>query len=667
NAGTDDLVFLALHDPASGASELLTTVERKNGAVVAATRHLQGSLLLDASPLGTLRAGGPTPSQVVPVVLQQLSSIQTTVNRWPVTDHGTAAHPDGVGAGLAALQAAASLNGAPNLGVVIKELSLPGFYAEAGALSVANRAQTVSIPEITRAFANLAPMFDKLPKVERDRLVVENTLASMQFLSRPGIVGFIYETIGKVGAATVESGSANHLSVIHPAQVAPKQLTVSAGGFGSFTLPFVANQAPHPVDDVLPLSSTVVDLSPIKDMLGDIARMAQASSEAQRDAINLELAIKANLPQMAAQIRNAFGQTWTESPLGSIVARTQSAELRILGHKVTIHLPNGAELARSAGDPFSVVDDADLGSVPEGTQVARTVSAFTEDIGGILLQVSVAAARMSFAPFEITPEEVEIEEGDLEVEFTASVDPPPAGGYIIEWNWGDGETTEVAGATQASHEYDSPANYQVIATLMAAGSRALLAVDTAEVRGEGSIWIGSATVVAVSTIPGNMHTEFAEVTDIRFELDPEYESSDQQYLAVSGVAKMWNEAPCAGYVSPIVFANLADTPNQQWLRTRTSNPVPGGTPETGLWYTGNAYTPGALKTKPCPTDFNPNPAEYTYTSGMVWLETYNDEMPETLWRAASNQNLIEGTMTMQISPNVTYTWTWRFERVAAGP
>lgn len=666
DADEDDLVFIALHDPVSGASELLTTVERKDGAVVVATGHLRGDLLPGASPLGTIRTASlsnDVASQVVRVTLDKLDGIQAAINRWPVIDHGTGAHPEGVAAGISAINSMASSGGAPNLGSAIKGLSIAGFYAEAGALAVAHQAQEVMSPEITKAFANLQPMFDKLAKEQRDRLVMENTLAMIRFMSRPAILGFMYESLGKPGAVTVTSGSASHLSVVHPAKLDPTPVTLNAGGFGSFTLPLTANSDQHPVDRMLPISSTIAELDEIKRLLGDIGRLSQASSDAFRDQVNRELAIAAGLPELSAQIRNNFQQSWVQTPLGGIVVRRQSAELRVLGQKFTVHLPDGTEAARSTGDPISVVTDAQV-TAPNGVAVQRTISAFVEDASGGVRQVSVATARMAYAPFEISPGTIEIEEGEQDVDFSASVAAPPTNGYIVQWMWGDGDSTEVVNDTQASHEYDAPDNYTVVATLMASGTREHLAVDTARVLGGASAWVGRATVVGVYTGSNNAHTEYGEATNVRFELGPDDGTGTDRYRVVSGQIRMWNEAPCASYVSPTVLVDLGTVPNPQWLNTRTTNPEQGGTPSTGLWYQGNAYAPGALRTRPCPTDFNPNPADYAYIGGLVWLNTYDTDLPDTIWRAAPDENVIEGSLTRQIGTTLTYTWSWRFDRVS---
>jgi hypothetical protein len=66
------------------------------------------------------------------------------------------------------------------------------------------------------------------------------------------------------------------------------------------------------------------------------------------------------------------------------------------------------------------------------------------------------------------------------VELEASVPSPPSEGYRIEWNWGDGVTTEQLGLTTASHEYEAAANYDVVATLTTNAGRKL-AVDTVRV------------------------------------------------------------------------------------------------------------------------------------------------------------------------------------------
>lgn len=670
NADADDLVFIALHDPASGASELLTTVERKAGSVVVATGHLRGDLLLGATPIGTIRTDlrNDATSQVIRVTLDKLDGIQTVINRWPVIDHGTGAHPEGVAAGISAINSLASSGGAPNLGNAIKGLSTAGFYAEAGALAVANQAQKVMSPEITRAFANLQPMFAQLAKHQRDRLVAENTLAMIRFMSRPAILGFMYESLGKPGAVTVASGSASHLSVVHPAKPDPTTVPVNAGGFGSFTLPLIANSAHHPVDQMLPITSTIAELDAIRGLLGDISRLSQATSDALRAQVNRELAAAAGLPTMELEFRSRADQEWTRIAANetAVVARKASAEMRLVNYFATYYrVGDAGPLERQAGESVTIVEDLGGGTASPGAKLLTPISAnVSSDL--VLRQANVATFEVAYAPFEVTPEEVTLTADDMTAEFDASVLLPPAG-YRIAWNWGDGESSEVVGQTSASHTYEDLATYTVIARLLDAESREL-AVDTVRVGQEASAWIGEVTSTQVSTEPGHLRTIHMSATGLRFVPDMDL-GPNTVYRLEAGSLSLYNSVPCANYTSPTVQVDLSTQGGSayQWLEITSEDPEApqGSQPDHGLWFRGNAFANGfELLNKVCISGQTPNPTEYVFATGATWLRTFQSGAQQT-WRKASDPNVIEGMFIRQ-DGNVTHTWTWRFDRVT-GP
>src|SRR5690606_12667518 len=104
----------------------------------------------------------------------------------------------------------------------------------------------------------------------------------------------------------------------------------------------------------------------------------------------------------------------------------------------------GTELVRTTGEPVSVLEDLDLKSVSPGTVVPRILTAIKEGSDAVTRQISVVTTQMAFDPFEISPDDIELTPEDLKVDLTVSVKVPPAGGYVVEWKWGDGESTEQA-------------------------------------------------------------------------------------------------------------------------------------------------------------------------------------------------------------------------------
>src|SRR5690606_33057217 len=152
--------------------------------------------------------------------------------------------------------------------------------------------------------------------------------------------------------------------------------------------------------------------------------------------------------------------------------------------------------------------------------------------GGVIRQVAVAQAAMMLAPFEVDPDEVELEGADRTVELTASVPSAPSAGYRIVWDWGDGVTSEQPGLTTASHEYTAIDDYEVVATLRTVAGDHRLAVDTIRVSGQ-SAWVGTVTSTTTHTTTDHTKVVRSNVTNVRFERTPESDATTTRYKVVS--------------------------------------------------------------------------------------------------------------------------------------
>ncbi|MCA9769531.1 MAG: Ig-like domain-containing protein, partial [Gemmatimonadetes bacterium] len=329
SAGPNDLVFLALHDPVRGVSELLTTIERKAGSVVVATAHLRGDLLPDPATVGTVRAGVATrqddpQSQVVPILLDIMSLTQATLNRWSIADHGTASHPDGVGAGIAGLQWVASVPSAPRFDGFVKPLDIPGFYAEPGPLAAVELAQDAIAAELLATLGRLGPKLDQLPKAQRDQIVHQNLVAWMRFAQRPALFTFPQPGLSMPGAALVTSADGNGMTVEVPSASAPVSVGIGAVGYAPFT--FASG-------GLVPVGSTIADFSALDGVLTELTRMNVSLSE--RLAANEALAAQAGLPAVDAEIRPHPNEVWTTATLDNLIARAQGAQVRVLVQKAT--------------------------------------------------------------------------------------------------------------------------------------------------------------------------------------------------------------------------------------------------------------------------------------------------------------------------------------------
>ncbi len=683
----DELIFPALHDPGRNVIELLPIVDRTPTSVVVVTAHLHSSLILGSTPLAAARAtpgfvrasvtADESVARIARLAIRNMKELATTLeefntlmNRWPVRDHGSAAFPEGHGAGIAILEAVATAENYPAFQGAVRSLPIEGFYAEAAPLAIAQMAQREFMSVVIGAINEVGQTLNQHEKPKRDALLLQNIVASARLTGRPSLVAGISQVAAGVPvAASVVSGATGSISLTTPASALPTPVPVGAGGLGTIALQFVGDGAAHQIENLVPLSSFVIATERAHILMAPLDRMSQATTDEQRDAINREVAAEAGMPDLNVEIQHLPEESWTTSEVTgrlSFVARSQAAQIRVLANSISVHRPDGSELARSVGNALSVADDLDLESAPVGTSIGRTVSAFVNQAGGAIRQVAVAQMRMTRAPFTVEPEEVLLEGETRTVELTASVPVPPTGGFVIEWNWGNGETTETVGAANASYQYETAGSYDVVATLMTNTDRRKLAVDTVRVRDKPSAWVGTFTSSREHHAVGFTGTLRSEATNVRFERVASDDPRVTRYVVVSGELTAWNEVPCANYVSPITRVTMSNDSEYQWLTIRDTDPsTPAGTPSaSGLWYAANGYTGGLeIFNKVCPSDFTPNPEAYRFATGIVWLNAYDGS--GSSFNYSANRNLIQGSVVRHGTDNTTTVWTWRLERVSA--
>lgn len=679
-AGPDELIFLALYDPARGVSEILPVVDRTANTVVVATSHLRGDLLLGpvpATPPGLMQPSARMNDGVARVVqlaiddtkdvLTSLMAFSAALNSWPVEDHGSGSFPEGMGAGISALQVLGSTLDYPLFASIVKKLSIPGFYAEAGPLAALQLAQQKASAAISEAVASLSPLFNQHSKPERDALVLQNVAASARLTGRASLVGGIVSAGSNIAvAASVVSGSIGSITLKNPASAQSTSVSVSTAGLGAIKLALVANAAVQDVANVVPLSSFVLPFEELSPIASSLRRLGEAASDAAREVINQQLAVQAGMPEIEVEMQHVPGEAWAPADIASeiaLVARNNAAQIRAVANGISVHRPDGSEVARTVAAALSVAEDLGMSTEPAATEVRRTISTFVESAGGAIRQVAVAQARMMLAPFEVEPDEVELQGDERTVELEASVPSPPSGGYRIEWDWGDGTITEHLSLTTASHEYASIDDYEVVATLKSSTGNRKLAVDTIKVSGEGAAWVGTVTATATHNTPDHTKVVYSSATNLRFERAADSDSITTRYKVVSGQVSAYNDVACASYTSPTVYADIASQTTNQWLHIRKTDPAGGsGSGGSSIWYNAHGSVLGVqLLNKVCITDFTPDPEAYVFQTGVIWLYTYNPSNPGALWTQSTNPNLIEGSFA-RTSGDVTTVWTWRFEK-----
>lgn len=486
-----EAVVIALQDPARHVLEVMPTVEETDSSIRVMTTHLRGDLILGpATRAGLVSVRFGSVANMLPIVVSLPQPpagplFDLLHMRWPVLDHGTSLFPDGLGAGISALQVVANGLGNVALGSVTPQLSTPGFYAESGPLAAAMQANTI-MEQSSGIFGQLESALDQLSKPVRDDLVHRNVLAGMALSSLPQIV-----SIGKGIAASrifadVTAATQNDMTLVIPSQASTAVMSRSASaGFGTLLAKLAADVPPIGVDEVVPLSSFTAPFDQIGALVGQLGVLAN-STGAAREAANKQLATIAGLTAPAIEQQTTDGGPWLPVGADPLVARGSVLNIRLpsilgSGKGLVLSVPtSGAEVARTSGGLLDLGGIADFTALGNLITHALVASPF-EQIGGLLRQIAVAPFTVVKAPFMISPRTPKLDHGNQSLSFTASTNYPPSEGYRIQWDWGDGMTSENFSLNSATHTYAVAKEYQVVATMVTATTREKLASDTVNI------------------------------------------------------------------------------------------------------------------------------------------------------------------------------------------
>lgn len=563
-------VVIALRDPLRGVMEVLPTISRTATSVRVATTHLRSDLLVGPGGAGSslsARIGTQSIAELIPIqMLLPLPDVAPTMNpgadRWPVLDYGSALEPDGHGIAIPMLTALNRLTSSVQLALAVRPLEQPGFYAEGAPLAAIVKLSKDLAYLDEGVIEDLEQQLALVDKPQRDQFLMEATTANLA-LQGPVLVAVAKRTSRKrvYAAAYATSGSGTSVTYITPGQLAAtSHLFSEASGFAARTVPTTADGPTVTSTGVVPLNSTVIPYERAHLILANLQRMATASFEERAD-ISESMSIEAGLPATELEQETEAGKGWYRVQRKQLVLRSKVGTIRLttpadlVVHNYTtgsqdIASPSGS---LNAAAPF-------FQNLPQSPPRQVTVSRQQMMLQG-LRQMSAATYSMMRGDFEVTPDELEMPE-DRKVELTPKVPMPPTEGFRIRWQWGDQTTTETTNAGVASHTYEQPGNYQVIASLLST-TNVLLGADTVEV-GSGPMpyW---RLVTAVDA---------DELLD-----DEEIEGGGQEYQMLKRMVTV----PGAAMIS------IEDGPGGKglYLRVRKSGTWPDGIP--GPYNSGNEW------------------------------------------------------------------------------
>lgn len=663
SAQAGEQIVLAFHDPGRNALEVLPTVAQSATSVTVMTSHLSADLLLGSpgpsgvSPSGPLEQGmnlGAIGNLIPISQLLPVEPARVPLNAWPVLDHGSAAHPDGHGVAIPALQAMAPSVLSKPLGEIVRSLSIPGFYAEAAPLAAVQLLHEELSSEAGAAARAVTQALASMSKAERDALVTRNVAASLAVSGRS--VPLAARVVGGPFSFLSAIGGADQLLQMRPATSAAEiEMTRTEGaGLGSIEFPGVAGGAPVTADQVVPLSSFLVPWERAEEFVSELGRLDAATTDELRDAINRSLARRAGLPDPVVAAR-VLGGPFAEV-VEPLIVRTPSMQVRVSGGmfgSFTLHLPAGAEVGRGDADTALEVAGAVEG-VESGETVERIATLF-ETIGGLEKQAAAVRLRLLHAPFAITPDSVEAETAPHEVEFEASVPSPPAEGFRIVWEWGDDESSDLLGLLTGTHEFADVGVYDVVATLKTADGAQDLARDSARVRIGNEVWVGEVTYTVQKT--NGPWTQTVKVRNLTFDYSPDDDDDVRIYYVIEGDVE-----------GRITMTSGSGCVYDSGAITQPLYPLAGDFGRIHTRREGDRLLYQAQGTFGAPFMI---PVHDRCDSGAlweyfvyVWLHTDDGTGGDLAWIEAPDPDRLEGSYTTLISP-LRHTWTWRFERVRA--
>lgn len=511
--GPNEAVVIVLHDPVRGVTEVMPSVGWTETSVRVVTTHLRADLLLGPQPSGTFGAAGP--QAVFPIgssawlarvaVLLPLQPvapvINTTTERWPVIDHGSAAFPAGHSAAIAALVNLNKALQAPSLTGAVIPVAEPGFYADAAPLAVV-------IEQQLRVNTMLVDLLDQYHAARLNAVravggggIHIDLVAGMALSADPVMVALVPSGSGSDPVyVNGVSGSAEAVTVLNPGSSSlATLLSDGTDGYQTVALPRTPDQPLVTVGTAVPLPSFMVDF---EAMSGQLVQMHEVLGEVigstQREVGNQQMASAAGLGYPDAEMEGSPEGGWVpQVPYEDLVVRAPSARVRLVfsGTAVgdTILVAPWSNPGQGYYTTLDSLFPRDFPGFPSEAASGPTEHYIVfymavpfppgSPFFGRKRQMGSRTIPLAPARFRVTPETVELP-GDREVTLEAEVPSPPAGGYRIKWEWGDGEEAENLGLPTATHTYAEAGDYKVIATLMAnTDRREVLAVDTATISG----------------------------------------------------------------------------------------------------------------------------------------------------------------------------------------
>ena len=530
-------------DPVRNRMEMVPIVASDASSITVAAAHFNASLIAGPSAPGSLRGdaslvglegyGFPVHASLTALGLSPAELDAAFSNLWPAPEIGSYAFPQGHGPAIPVMGILGKIQNLP-FASTIKTVPTLGTLADTAALAglviMAKRHFNGTAP-VSGVLSDLAALYASLTPFSRDELTSLN-LRGMLLTARLPQLMLFSERLSDVPTGRVGRGMFASLVRLTPTTLwftAPAdpssagQLTMGSSGFLSRAFKQTADGASTPAEAVLPVGGSF--LFPL-EQYADVPAMitnALSSVGTLRQTLNNQIAALAGFPKVTLEVQGTTGAAWApdDAPL---VIRDSTAKIRAVCEDCTGAIPQYSEPTQQTvatsrgtctGGALSIIGAGCGGSGMFDALGLGNLS------GAVLSTVNstdlVGQLQTAFRP--LIPLNTPLLQRILKVQpatqslgtgvvgsFSAPVLDPPAAGFGMEWDWGDGTAKTLnQNVSTATHSYATSGTYTVTATLKRSNTAVLpgltLAVAKAVVTVGFPVWRITTVTVAHGAIP----------------------------------------------------------------------------------------------------------------------------------------------------------------------
>ncbi len=532
-------LFIML-DPTRNRMEMVPIVASDQSSITVAGAHFNGSLIAGPPPPGSLHAAaGRMPLDAsgygysVNATLDALgvspAELEAAIpNLWPAPEVGSYLFPQGHGPAIPLMGIWGRIQNQP-FGAAIKTIPSLGTLADTAALAglmIMAKRHFAGSAGPSSVLSDLAALFATMAPTNRDELSSMNLRGMLLTSKLPQLMLFTERLSdtptgrgGRSVFATLFRLTAPTLWFSAPAEPSVTgQLTLGSSGFLSRTAKQTVDGPSFAAEAVLPVGGSF--LFPL-EQYADVPPLVMGAlnaSGAARQSQNIALASQAGFPTVTLELQGTTGAGWAPDD-NPIVIRDTTAKVRAVCDGCTSAIPQYAEptqqtMATSGGQCAGGV----FGFSGPGCGGSSMFDALGlgNATGGVLASVNVpnvvgqlAAAYRSLVPLNapiiqrilrVLPDSQRVAIDSL-VSVSAPVLNPPAQGYGIEWDWGDGSAhTLNQNVSTATHRYATSGKFTITTTLKRSNTAVLPGLSLAVAKARVEVAVESFAVWRITAV-----------------------------------------------------------------------------------------------------------------------------------------------------------------------